>query len=109
MFSETFWINFKIIIIIQLIDILIKVPIVIKNKELDSNKSRLGVFHKTGEWLSLLLCFVCDQYFKLDGMLIKLNINYIIISEIISCMENLQEYGINFKWLPDSYKNKLKI
>nr|DAM41235.1 MAG TPA: holin [Caudoviricetes sp.] len=100
--------DIKIILIIQALDIIIKLPIVIKNKQLKSYKSRSGVFHKTGEWLSLLLSFVCDNYFKLNGVLISLNTKYITFSEIISCMENLQEYGINFNWLPDTYKNKLK-
>lgn len=100
------WHLFIIVLIFILLDIASGVIAAIKNGELQSNAMRVGLLHKLGYILAIILGIACDfgsSYLELN---IPFDLTVIIISaicvtEIISIIENIglivPEFGVVLK------------
>lgn len=83
-------------IVIMLVDILSGYIKAVINKNIDSTKMRDGILKKCAEILCILLGFVFKFAFNLDSILYGISI-YLIVMELVSILENLNDMGINLK------------
>lgn len=83
-------------IIVMLVDILSGYIKAVITKNIDSTKMRDGILKKCAEILCILLGFVFKFAFNLDSILYGISI-YLIVMELVSILENLNDMGINLK------------
>ena len=96
MLSSVDFISILIPLIFMIIDIVSGLMGAWKNKNIDSQIMRKGLFHKCGYILVIVLAFVCEwamNYLQLgfDFPLLIPCCIYIVLTEIASILENIKE------------------
>ena len=113
--KETSWLIIALVVFIFL-DVVTGLLKAWKNGDISSAKSREGVIHKASEILALLVGFAADIFLpqalsQMTGTEIHFEVFgaaiacYIILTEILSILENLAETGVA---LPDFIVRRLK-
>lgn len=87
---------------LQLLDVIIGVLLAVKNNQVSSAAFINGIFKKVCIWFALILCYIIENYFLPEKILFSLACNYAMIYEILSCFENLKNFGIE---LPQKIKD----
>lgn len=102
-FTNVFW---QIIapLIFMLSDIITGFIQACINKNVDSQKMRVGIMHKFLLIITMILSFICDFAFGIRSISI-VYCTYLVIMESISISENMTKAGIDLGRL----KNILKI
>ena len=75
------------------------------NKQLDSQKMRIGLLHKVLIILIIILSFIIQFAFNLNFISITVCL-YVIVMETISIFENLKKAGIDLGGLANILKEK---
>lgn len=103
-FSNLFW---QIItpILFSLADIVTGYIQAVINKNVDSQKMRVGLYHKVLIILVLFLSFVLGIAFDIMSIPSFVCV-YVVIMELISIIENLKKAGIDVGWLSEIVKDK---
>lgn len=92
-FTNLYW-QVATPLIFMLADILSGFAQAIVNRDVDSQKMRIGILHKLLLILSMLLTFILDFAFAID-FISKIYCTYLVIMEIISISENMTKAGID--------------
>lgn len=96
-------------LIFSLADIITGYIQAIINNNIDSQKMRVGLWHKTLITIVIALSFVIQFAFNLEYITSVVGI-YVIVMEIVSIAENLQKAGVPIgkiaKLLKDNKENK---
>lgn len=92
-------------LIFMLADILSGFAQAVVNRDVDSQKMRVGILHKLLLILSMLLTFILDFAFSID-FISKIYCTYLVIMEIISISENMTKAGIDLGKLKSILKIK---
>lgn len=92
-------------LIFSLADIITGYIQAIINNNVDSQKMRVGLLHKTLIILVIILSFVIQFAFKLDYIASFVCI-YVVLMELVSIVENLQKAGVDIGRLAELIKNK---
>lgn len=118
------WHLFVIVFVFMLLDIASGVIAAIKNGELQSNAMRVGLLHKLGYILAIILGIACDFGSAYLDLNIPFDLTVIIISaicltEIVSIIENIgliiPEFGIILKGIfekkpqPDVKRDEIEL
>ena len=103
-FSNLFW---QIItpILFSLADIVTGYIQAVINKNVDSQKMRVGLYHKVLIILVLFLSFILGIAFDIMAIPSFVCV-YVVIMEVISIIENLKKAGIDVGWLSEIVKDK---
>ena len=103
-FSNLFW---QIItpVLFSLADIVTGYIQAVINKNVDSQKMRVGLYHKVLIILVLFLSFILGIAFDIMSIPSFVCV-YVVIMEIISIIENLKKAGIDVGWLSEIVKDK---
>ena len=103
-FTNLFW---QIItpILFSLADIVTGYIQAVINKNVDSQKMRVGLYHKVLIILVLFLSFVLGIAFNIMAIPSFVCV-YVVIMEVISIIENLKKAGIDVGWLSEIVKDK---
>lgn len=103
-FSNLFW---QIItpVLFSLADIVTGYIQAVINKNVDSQKMRVGLYHKVLIILVLFLSFVLGIAFDIMSIPSFVCV-YVVIMELISIIENLKKAGIDVGWLSEIVKDK---
>lgn len=103
-FTNLFW---QIItpILFSLADIVTGYIQAVINKNVDSQKMRVGLYHKVLIILVLFLSFVLGIAFDIMAIPSFVCV-YVVIMELISIIENLKKAGIDVGWLSEIVKDK---
>lgn len=75
------------------------------NKNVDSQKMRIGLLHKVLLILIIILSFIINFAFNMKCISVFVCL-YIIIMETVSILENLSKAGVNIRFLIDILKKK---
>ena len=103
-FTNLFW---QIItpILFSLADIVTGYIQAVINKNVDSQKMRVGLYHKVLIILVLFLSFILGIAFDIMAIPSFVCV-YVVIMEVISIIENLKKAGIDVGWLSEIVKDK---
>lgn len=103
-FTSLFW---QIItpILFSLADIVTGYIQAVINKNVDSQKMRVGLYHKVLIILVLFLSFILGIAFDIMAIPSFVCV-YVVIMEVISIIENLKKAGIDVGWLSEIVKDK---
>lgn len=103
-FSNLFW---QIItpVLFSLADIVTGYIQAVINKNVDSQKMRVGLYHKVLIILVLFLSFILGIAFDIMSIPSFVCV-YVVIMELISIIENLKKAGIDVGWLSEIVKDK---
>lgn len=103
-FTNLFW---QIItpILFSLADIVTGYIQAVINKNVDSQKMRVGLYHKVLIILVLFLSFILGIAFDIMSIPSFVCV-YVVIMELISIIENLKKAGIDVGWLSEIVKDK---
>lgn len=103
-FTNLFW---QIItpILFSLADIVTGYIQAVINKNVDSQKMRVGLYHKVLIILVLFLSFILGIAFDIMAISSFVCV-YVVIMEVISIIENLKKAGIDVGWLSEIVKDK---
>lgn len=103
-FSNLFW---QIItpVLFSLADIVTGYIQAVINKNVDSQKMRVGLYHKVLIILVLFLSFILGIAFDIMAIPSFVCV-YVVIMEVISIIENLKKAGIDIGWLSEIVKDK---
>ena len=75
------------------------------NHNVDSQKMRVGLYHKALLILVIFLSFVIGLAFNIMSIA-AIVCTYIVVMEIVSIIENLKKAGIDVGWLSEIVKDK---
>lgn len=103
-FTNLFW---QIItpVLFSLADIVTGYIQAVINKNVDSQKMRVGLYHKILIILVLFLSFILGIAFDIMAIPSFVCV-YVVIMEVISIIENLKKAGIDVGWLSEIVKDK---
>lgn len=103
-FTSLFW-QIVTPILFSLADIVTGYIQAVINKNVDSQKMRVGLYHKVLIILVLFLSFILGIAFNIMAIPSFVCV-YVVIMELISIIENLKKAGIDVGWLSEIVKDK---
>lgn len=106
-FSNMFW-QILTPLLFSLADIISGYIQALINKDVDSQKMRSGLLHKTLIILVIILSFIIQFTFNINYISKVVSI-YVILMEAVSILENLKKAGINLGKLGNILKEKQDI
>lgn len=106
-FSNVMW-QIATPLIFSLADIITGYIAAIINKNVDSQKMRVGLLHKILIILVVLLSFILQFAFSIKFLSSSVCI-YVIFMEIVSILENVKKAGLDIGKLGDILKEKTEL
>lgn len=103
-FTNMFW-QILTPLLFSLADIITGYVQAVINHNVDSQKMRVGLYHKALIILVIFLSFIIGLAFNLMSIPAFV-CTYIVVMEIVSLIENLKKAGIDIGWLSDIIKDK---
>lgn len=103
-FTNLFW-QVLTPLLFSLADIVTGYIQAVINKNVDSQKMRVGIYHKALIVLVLFLSFIFGIAFNIMSVPLFICV-YIVIMEVVSIIENLKKAGIDVGWLTSIVKDK---
>ena len=103
-FSNVLW-QISVPLIFSLADIITGYIQAVINKNVDSQKMRIGLLHKCLIFLVIILSFVIEFAFNI-GYISKVVCVYVFLMESVSILENLKKAGIDIGKLAGILKDK---
>lgn len=103
-FSSVLW-QISVPLIFSLADIITGYLQAVINKNVDSQKMRVGLLHKCLIILVIILSFVIEIAFNI-GYISKVVCIYVFLMETVSILENLKKAGIDIGKLSNILKDK---
>lgn len=103
-FTNMFW-QILTPLLFSLADIITGYVQAVINHNVDSQKMRIGLYHKALIILVIFLSFIIGLAFNLMSIPTFV-CTYIVVMEIVSIIENLNKAGIDIGWLSDIIKDK---